>query len=384
MEENLLKTCLYDKHVALGAQMSPFGGFIMPIQYSNITDEHNAVRHRAGMFDVSHMGEIFVSGPDAEKFVDHIFSNKVAGMEDGKILYGMMLYPDGRTVDDLLVYKEFVPDHYLLVVNASNIAKDYEWICAQKNGYDVEIVNASDSWGQIALQGPEAEKFAVETLGLGPAAALGFYTYYEAEWTSCHPEQPSCHPERSEGTPQRMIVSRTGYTGEDGFEIYASHEAINEMWDMLLEAGVVPCGLGCRDTLRFEAGLPLYGHELSDDITPLEAGLGMFAKIKDKEEFIGREALVAQKEAGLKRKSVGIELQDKAIPRAGYPVEVNGVQVGVVTTGYRSISTDRSVCVAMVDKAYTELGTAVEIRIRKKVFPGIVTKRRFYETNYKK
>ncbi len=367
MEENLLKTCLYDRHVVLGAQMSPFGGFIMPIQYSNITDEHNAVRHRAGMFDVSHMGEIFVSGPDAEKFVDHIFSNKVAGMEDGKILYGMMLYPDGKTVDDLLVYKEFVPDHYLLVVNASNIAKDYEWICAQKNGFDVEVVNASDSWGQIALQGPEAEKFAVETLGLGPAAALGFYTYYEAEYKG-----------------ERMIVSRTGYTGEDGFEIYASHEAINEMWDMLLEAGVVPCGLGCRDTLRFEAGLPLYGHELSDDITPLEAGLGMFAKIKDKEEFIGREALVAQKEAGLTCKSVGIELQDKAIPRAGYPVEVNGVQVGVVTTGYRSISTDRSVCVAMVDKAYTELGTAVEIRIRKKVFPGIVTKRRFYETNYKK
>jgi aminomethyltransferase len=181
-----------------------------------------------------------------------------------------------------------------------------------------------------------------------------------------------------------MIVSRTGYTGEDGFEIYASHAVIGEMWDKLLAAGVVPCGLGCRDTLRFEAGLPLYGHELSDEITPLEAGLGMFAKIKAKDEFIGRDALVAQKEAGLTRKSVGIELQDKAIPRAGYPVEVNGVQVGVVTTGYRSISTDRSVCVAMVDKAYTELGTQVEIRIRKKVFPGIVTKRRFYETNYKK
>ena len=367
MEDNLLKTCLYDKHVALGALMSPFGGFIMPIQYTNITDEHNAVRHKAGMFDVSHMGEIFVSGPDAERFVNHVFSNNIAGMEDGKILYGMMLHPNGTTVDDLLVYKEFVPDHYLLVVNASNIAKDYEWLCAQTEGYDVKVANESDNWGQIALQGPEAEKYAVETLGLEPAAALGFYTYYEAEY---------------KGT--RMIVSRTGYTGEDGFEIYATHEAINEMWDALLAAGVVPCGLGCRDTLRFEAGLPLYGHELSDDITPLEAGLGMFAKIKDKEEFIGREALVAQKEAGLTRKSVGIELQDKAIPRAGYPVEVNGVQVGVVTTGYRSISTDRSVCVAMVDKAYTELGTQVEIRIRKKVFPGIVTKRRFYETNYKK
>ena len=367
MEENLLKTCLYDKHVALGALMSPFGGFIMPIQYTNITDEHNAVRQRAGIFDVSHMGEIFVSGPDAEKYVNHVFSNNVTGMEDGKILYGMMLYPNGTTVDDLLVYKEFVPDHYLLVVNASNIAKDYEWLCAQKEGYDVEVVNASDDWGQIAVQGPDAEKYVVETLGLATAADLGFYTYYEAEYDG-----------------KRMIVSRTGYTGEDGFEIYATHEAVGQMWDTLLAAGVVPCGLGCRDTLRFEAGLPLYGHELSDEITPLEAGLGMFAKVKDKADFIGRDALVAQKEAGLSRKSVGIELQDKAIPRAGYPVEVDGVQVGVVTTGYRSISTDRSVCVAMVDKAYTELGTQVEIRIRKKVFPGIVTKRRFYETNYKK
>ena len=325
MEETLLKTCLHDRHVALGALMSPFAGFDMPIQYTNITEEHNAVRHKAGMFDVSHMGEIFVSGPDADKFVNHVFSNNIEGMEDGKILYGMMLYPNGTTVDDLLVYKEFVPDRYLLVVNASNIAKDYEWLCAQAEGYDVKVVNASDEWGQIALQGPEAERYAVETLGLDEAAALGFYTYYETEY-----------PGVSE---PRMIVSRTGYTGEDGFEIYASHEAILKIWDTLLEAGVVPCGLGCRDTLRFEAGLPLYGHELSDEITPLEAGLGIFAKVKDKADFIGRDALVAQKEAGLARKSVGIELQDKAIPRAGYPVEVNGVQVGVVTTGYRSIST---------------------------------------------
>ena len=363
MEEMLLKTCLYDKHVALGALMSPFGGFIMPIQYSNITDEHNAVRHGAGMFDVSHMGEIYVSGPDAGRFVNHVFTNDVSDMEDGKILYGMMLYPDGTTVDDLLVYKEFEPDCYLLVVNASNIAKDYDWLCAQAEGYDVKVDNQSDVWGQIALQGPEAEKFAVQILGLGKAAELAFYTYYR------------------EG---EMIVSRTGYTGEDGFEIYAPHQMICEMWDVLLSAGVVPCGLGCRDTLRFEAGLPLYGHELSDEITPLEAGLGMFAKLKTKEEFIGRDALVAQKEAGLTRKSVGIELQDKAIPRAGYPVEIDGVQIGVVTTGYRSISTDRSVCVAMVNAAYAELGRQVQIRIRKKVVPGIVTKRRFYETNYKK
>ena len=374
MEENLLKTCLYDTQLALGAQMSPFGGFMRPIQYTGIVDEHNAVRNAAGMFDVSHMGEIFVSGPDAEKFIGHIFSNDVREIPEGKILYGMMLYPNGTVVDDLLVYKEFEPNRYLLVVNASNIAKDYEWICSQVGGYEVDVVNASDEWGEIALQGPQAEKFAVETLGLAKAASLGFYAYMETEWVT----------EKADESHHRMIVSRTGYTGEDGFEIYCGHEAINEIWDMLLQAGVVPCGLGCRDTLRFEAGLPLYGHELSDLITPLEAGLGMFVKTKEKEEFIGREAILTQKEAGLTRKIVGIELQDKAIPRAGYPVEVDGVQVGEVTTGYRSISTDRSVCVAMVDKAYTELGTQVEIRIRKKVFPGVVTRKRFYETNYKK
>lgn len=367
MEDNLMKTCLYDKHVALGAQMSPFGGFMMPIQYTNITDEHNAVRHRSGMFDVSHMGEIFVSGPDAERYVNHVFSNDVTDMPYGKILYGMMLYPEGTVVDDLLVYKEFAEGKFLLVVNASNIAKDYEWLVAQTEGYDVKVENASDVWGEIALQGPEAEKVAIEVLGLTQAADLAFYTYYEGEWKG-----------------ERMIVSRTGYTGEDGFEIYCSHEAVNEIWDRLADAGVTPCGLGCRDTLRFEAGLPLYGHELSDEITPLEAGLGMFVKVRTKEEFIGRDAIVAQKEAGLTRKIVGIELLDKAIPRAGYPVEVNGVQVGTVTTGYRSISTDRSVCVAMVDIAHTELGSQVDIHIRKKVFPGVVTKKRFYETNYKK
>lgn len=364
--ENTLKTCLYDEHIALGAQMSPFGGFDMPIQYTSITDEHNAVRNKVGMFDVSHMGEIYVTGPDSEKFVNHVFSNDVRDIPSGKILYGMMLLPDGCVVDDLLVYKCFEADKWLLVVNASNIAKDYAWICAQMEGYDVQVVNESDNMGEIALQGPEAEKTAVEVLGLGGVTDLGFYTYNDFEY---------------EG--QTLIVSRTGYTGEDGFEIYASHSAIVDIWKKLLAAGVTPCGLGCRDTLRFEAGLPLYGHELSEEITPLEAGLGMFVKVA-KDEFIGKEAIVAQKEAGVTRKIVGIELEDKAIPRAGYPVEVDGVQVGVVTTGYRSISTDRSVCVAMVDKAYTELGTKVDIHIRKKVFPGTVCKKRFYQTNYKK
>lgn len=367
MEENLKKTCLYDSHVALGAKMSPFAGFMMPIQYSSITEEHNAVRHAVGMFDVSHMGEIFVSGPDAEKFVNHIFTNEIRGFEPGKVLYGMMLHPDGGVVDDLLVYREFEPDHFLLVVNAANIDKDYEWILAQTAGYDVKVVNDSDNWGQIAVQGPGAEKVVTEVLGLAEAAALTFYTYYEAQWNG-----------------HRMVVSRTGYTGEDGFELYTTCEDIKEIWKKLLDNGVVPCGLGCRDTLRFEAGLPLYGDELSDTITPIEAGLGMFCKL-DKEEFIGKDVVAKQKAEGTERKLVGIELADKAIPRATYPVETeDGTQVGVVTTGYHSISLEKSICFAMVQTVYSKLDTPLWIRIRKKVFPGKVVKKRFYQTNYKK
>lgn len=367
MEENLKKTCLYDSHVALGAKMSPFAGFMMPIQYSSITEEHNAVRHAVGMFDVSHMGEIFVSGPDAEKFVNHIFTNEIRGFEPGKVLYGMMLHPDGGVVDDLLVYREFEPDHFLLVVNAANIDKDYEWILAQTEGYDVAVVNDSDNWGQIAVQGPGAEKVVTEVLGLAEAAALTFYTYYESQWNG-----------------HRMVVSRTGYTGEDGFELYTTCEDIKEIWKKLLDNGVVPCGLGCRDTLRFEAGLPLYGDELSDTITPIEAGLGMFCKL-DKEEFIGKNVVAKQKAEGTERKLVGIELADKAIPRATYPVETeDGTQVGVVTTGYHSISLEKSICFAMVQTAYSKLDTPLWIRIRKKVFPGKVIKKRFYQTNYKK
>lgn len=367
MEENLKKTCLYDSHVALGAKMSPFAGFMMPIQYSSITEEHNAVRHAVGMFDVSHMGEIFVSGPDAEKFVNHIFTNEIRGFEPGKVLYGMMLHPDGGVVDDLLVYREFEPDHFLLVVNAANIDKDYEWILAQTAGYDVKVVNDSDNWGQIAVQGPGAEEVVTEVLGLAESAELAFYTYYEAQWNG-----------------HRMVVSRTGYTGEDGFELYTTCEDIKEIWKKLLDNGVVPCGLGCRDTLRFEAGLPLYGDELSDTITPVEAGLGMFCKL-DKEEFIGKDVVAKQKAEGTERKLVGIELEDKAIPRATYPVETeDGTQVGVVTTGYHSISLEKSICFAMVQTAYSKLDTPLWIRIRKKVFPGKVVKRRFYQTNYKK
>ena len=365
-EQLLQKTCLYDAHLALGAKMSPFAGFMMPIQYAGIVQEHNAVRQHVGMFDVSHMGEIFVKGPEAEAFINHIFTNEIRGFEPGKVLYGMMCYPDGGTVDDLLVYREFLANHFLLVVNAANIDKDYAWIEQQAQGFDCKIDNASPRIGQIAVQGPEAEKVVMEVLGYKEAADLGFYTFCDVLYNG-----------------ERLILSRTGYTGEDGFELYTTPENIVEIWNRLLEAGVQPCGLGCRDTLRFEAGLPLYGDELSPEISPVMAGLGMFCKM-DK-DFIGKEALAQQKAGSLVRKLVGIEIEDKAIPRAGYPVETpEGKEIGIVTTGYHSISLDKSICFALVDKEFAALDTPLNIRIRKKTFPGKVVKKRFYQTNYKK
>ena len=369
MEEQLKTTCLHDLHVELGAKMSPFAGYDMPIQYSGIVNEHNAVRQNVGVFDVSHMGEIFISGEDAESFVNHIFTNDVRTLTPGSIIYGMMLYENGGTVDDLLVYREFTDEpSYLLVVNASNIDKDYEWMKSQAAGYKVVIDNQSENFGQIAVQGPKAEDTVVDILGLEDIRELTFYTY--------------CDVEDDEGN--RVIVSRTGYTGEDGFEIYAKPSIIRDMWQWLMEGGVTPCGLGCRDTLRFEAGLPLYGDELSADITPVMAGLGMFCKL-DKPEFIGKEALAEQKANGPAKKLVGIELADNAIPRAGYPVELeDGTQVGVVTTGYHSISLDKSICFALVDSQYAALGSSLWIHIRKRTFQGTVAKKRFYQTNYKK
>ena len=364
MEENLIKTCLHDRHVALGALMSPFGGFDMPIQYSTIIDEHNAVRNNVGVFDVSHMGEVRITGKDAYKYVSHIFCNDVTGAPDGQIFYGMMCYENGGVVDDLLVYK-VNEEEYLLVINASNIDKDFAWIQKNAEGYDVKCENQSEYYGEVAVQGPEAEATLIKLLGL-PLNEIPFYNFKTFAIDG-----------------EDVIISRTGYTGEDGFEVYGSHDFTRKMWDMLMEAGVTPCGLGCRDTLRFEVGLPLYGHELTADITPIEASLSMFARL-EKPEFIGKEALAKQKEEGVTRRIVGIELEGKAVPRQGYPVEVNGEVIGEVTTGYNSISTGKSVAMAMVKKEYAKLGTAVEVRIRKKTFPAVVVKKRFYEKNYKK
>ena len=353
------QTCLHSRHVAMGALMQPFAGFDMPIQYTSIIDEHNAVRHHCGVFDVSHMGEVIVTGPDAARFVNHIFTNDVNAVQPGKVLYGMMCYPDGGTVDDTCICK-LAEDKFFLTINAANIDKDDAWIDKNAEGFDIHIDYASDRYGQLAIQGPESEQVVETVLGI-PCHELNFYEVK---------------------TVGDILISRTGYTGEDGFEVYGSHEWIISCWDKLMDAKVTPCGLGCRDTLRFEVGLPLYGDELSKDISPVMAGLSIFVKF-DKPEFIGKEALLKQKTEGVAKRLRGIELDAHAVPRHGYPVLKDGQQVGEVTTGYRLISVDKSCAVALVDSAL-KLGDRVEIQIRKKTFPGTVVKKKFYDKHYKK
>lgn len=358
------RTCLYERHCQAGALIQPFGGFDMPIQYTSIIDEHNAVRLHCGVFDVSHMGEIVATGPDAEKYVNHIFTNEITDAPIHKIYYGMMLYPNGGTVDDLLVYK-MAPNHFFIVVNAANIDKDDAWMREQAHGFEVTLDNKSDYYGQLAVQGPESPSVMEEVLKI-PCSELVFYT---------------CKTLEIDG--EEVIVSRTGYTGEDGFEIYGSTGFIVKQWDLLMASHrCVPCGLGCRDTLRFEVGLPLYGDELSKDISPVMAGLSMFCKL-DKPEFIGREALVEQKTNGVAQRLRGIELDDKAVPRHGYTVLKDGKPVGLVTTGYRLISVDKSCAVALVDSSL-KLGDRVEILIRHKTFPGTIVKKKFYDKHYHK
>jgi aminomethyltransferase len=360
------KTALYEKHVNLGAKIVEFAGFEMPIVYSSITEEHNSVRNNCGIFDVSHMGEICVKGKEATEFVDHIFTNDVASMVDNQVLYGMMLYKTGGVVDDLLVYK-FNNEHYLLVVNASNIDKDYAWIL-ENNSFDCKVSNESNNFSEVALQGPKAEAL-LQKLTDFDLNSITFFTHQNIKVDG-----------------RLCLVSRTGYTGEDGFEIYGTHEDIVEIWDLLLETGkddILPIGLGARDTLRFEVNLPLYGHELTKDITPLEAGYSFAVKL-EASDFIGKEVLVAQKAAKTTRRIVGLEMLDKGIMREGYDVYHEDTLVGFITTGYKSPSTGKTVALAMIDRPYDKLGTNLEVEIRNKRKQVIVIKKKFYSKNYKK
>lgn len=357
------ETCLHNRHTALGAKMAPFAGYDMPIEYNGLDSEHTAVRTSCGVFDVSHMGEVDIIGPDAQKYVNYIFTNDAAAMTDGQCAYGMMTAENGGTVDDLLVYRVNA-EHFMLVINAANIDKDVDWIRSNSTGFDVDIVDRCEDFSQLAVQGPDSEAVMKNLLGFD-CSDLSFYTFKIL----------------NDGT----IISRTGYTGEDGFEIYASPDTICHLWDTLIENGIAPCGLGCRDTLRFEAGLPLYGDELSEDITPLEAGLGMFVKLDKPEGFIGRDTLAQQKVTGLERKVVGLEISSPATARHGYEVlDSEGNVIGYITTGYNSLTLGKNIAMALISAKYAALGTELQVRIRRKTAPATVIKKRFYTPNYKK
>ncbi len=363
------KTSLYQAHVKYGGKVVDYAGWMLPVQYAGLTAEHEAVRNNAGLFDVSHMGEVEVRGPQATDFVQNLVTNDVSVMNENQVIYAMMCYPDGGIVDDLLVYK-YTNDYYLLVINAGNVDKDFQWMKDNVGGYDVKLENISADVSELALQGPKAEEILQGLTDTKLAEIEFFYLKRNVKIAG-----------------RNALISRTGYTGEDGFEIYLKHEDAEYVWDKILEAGkekgIMPTGLGCRDTLRFEANLPLYGNELSAEITPLEAGFGMFVKL-NKPGFIGKDALVKQKAEGLKRKIVGFEMVGPGIPRHGYEVLSNGKNIGFVTTGYNSPTVKKSIGLAMVDIEYAELDTPIDIQIRKNVVPAKVTSRKFYNKNYKK
>ncbi|MFT9486338.1 MAG: glycine cleavage system aminomethyltransferase GcvT [Tepidibacillus sp.] len=363
MVEGLKRTPLYPLYEKYGAKLVDFGGWELPVQFSRISDEHQAVRERAGLFDVSHMGEVEVKGKDALNYIQKIITNDASKLVDGKALYSPMCYPDGGTVDDLLVYR-YVEDHYLIVINAANIEKDFEWFQSHLEG-DVHIKNISDQVSQLALQGPLAEKVLQKMADTDLSSIEPFYFVPEAN---------------IEGI--RAMVSRTGYTGEDGFEIYLSNADAPKLWEKILEVGkdegVLPCGLGARDTLRFEAKLPLYGQELSKDISPIEAGLGFFVKL-DKGDFIGKAILAEQKEHGAPRKLVGIEMIDRGIPRSHYLVYVGDEVIGEVTTGTQSPTLQKNIGLALIKKEHADIGNEVFVEIRNKKLKAKIVKTPFYK-----
>lgn len=357
-----MKTPLYDTHVRAGGRIVDFAGWELPVQYSGILAEHRAVRTAAGLFDVSHMGEIAVTGPQALAALQHLVTNDLASMKIGDARYSPMCYENGGTVDDLLVYLRGEND-YLVVVNASNKDKDFRWML-DNNPHGANIEDVSAAWAQLALQGPKAQDILSQLIDVSLLPVKN-YTFTEHALL---------------GAP--CILSRTGYTGEDGFELYCPPAIAPALWDALLQAGqpfgLIPCGLGARDTLRLEAAMPLYGHELTADISPLEAVLGRFVKL-DKADFVGLAALRTQKEQGLTRKRVGLELLDRGIAREGTAV-LNGEQViGHVTSGTFAPYLERSIAMALVPPGAAAEGTELSVDVRGRRIAAKVIKLPFYK-----
>ncbi|WP_147635432.1 glycine cleavage system aminomethyltransferase GcvT [Risungbinella massiliensis] len=358
----LKQTPFFDIYREQG-KLIPFGGWELPVQFSSIKEEHVAVRTKAGLFDVSHMGEAIVKGPGALAFLQKVLTNDVSKLAIDRAQYTILCYPNGGVVDDLLVYRTG-EEEYLLVLNASNTEKDVAWLREHQSD-DVEIEDVSEDYVQLALQGPLAQQI-LQKLTTTDLAEIRFFQFRQNVDVA--------------GIP--MLVSRSGYTGEDGFELYFAPIHAGKAWETILEAGkeegLLPCGLGARDTLRFEARLPLYGQELSPEITPIEAGVG-FAVNATKGEFIGSDVVLPQKADGAPRKLVGIEMIDRGIPRTHYPVYVGDEKAGEVTTGTQSPTLKKNVGLVLIDRAYSELGQEVEVEIRNKRVKAKVVATPFYK-----
>jgi aminomethyltransferase len=365
----LKRTPLYQEHVAAGARMVPFGGWEMPVQYTGIIEEHRTARSAVGLFDVSHMGEFEVEGPGALAALQHLTTNDVAALQVGQIQYSVLCYPTGTVVDDLTVYR-VGDERYMVTVNAGNIEKDWAHVTkSTEHVKDARWRNASEGTGLIAVQGPKAEAL-VGRLADRDVTAIGYYRFARGNVG----EVPS-------------LISRTGYTGEDGFELYAPADQTARLWKALLDAGradgAAPIGLGARDTLRLEMKYALYGNDIDETTNALEAGLGWVVK-PAKGEFIGREALEKIRAEGLQRRLVGIEMIDKAVARHGYPMLKDGRAVGIVTSGSYGPSVDKYIAIAYVETALAAVGTALEVEIRGQVKAAQVVRTPFYPSKVKK
>lgn len=368
LANSLRKTPIYPLYERFQARVIDFHGWALPVQFTGIMKEHEAVRRRAGLFDVSHMGQVMVEGEQAETFLQRMLTNDLTRLEINRVMYSAMCNEEGGILDDLLVYR-LSASQFLLVLNAANVAKDVAWL--EKHNTDkLSITNISNKRAILALQGPKAEAI-LQKLTDEPLANLGSF---------------ECREMQVAGV--KMLVSRTGYTGEDGFELYLAAEAAPGLWEKLLasgeEAGLIPCGLGARDTLRLEAGLLLYGQDVNEEITPLEAGIAFAVKLNKEIPFIGQEALERQKEKGLARKLVGLEVKGRGIAREGYPVYAQelhneqGQAIGRITSGTHSPTLKKSIAFALLDAAYTALGTKVYVEIRGKRVEAEVVSRPFY------
>lgn len=363
---HLKNTTLNDAHRKLGGRMIDFGGWDMPVQYpAGTIEEHMAVRTAVGIFDVSHMGEIEIRGPQALEFVQHLTTNDASKLDDGQAQYSGLTYPEGTFVDDILVHR-FAPDHYFLCVNASNTDKDFDWINSHALGYDAEATNVSADYTQLAVQGPKALETLQPLTGV-PLSAIKYYWFARGD---------------IDGVP--AIIARTGYTGEDGFEVYFDPNESDRVWNKILESGkphgILPCGLAARNTLRLEAKMALYGNDIDSGTTVLEADLGWICKL-NKGDFIGRDRLLRQKEEGLTRKLVGFEITDKGVARDHYPIFINDREAGVVTSGSYAPYLKKNIGLAYLPIEYTGVGTAFEVDVRGRRLAAQVAQTPFYKRN---